>query len=317
MFITSLSGAVYSLDANTGCTRIGGSRAATGVRSGMAVGDANSKPAVFFSDQGSTLYALNAQTGELLWKIRPAVHFTAMPTATPVFYKGVVYQAYSSFEEAIAADPSYACCSARGSVVALDPATGKTIWQTFTVPEPKPTRKNAAGTQQNGPSGAGVWSTPTIDEQLGVLYVATGDNYSDPATETSDAILAIDLKTGKVLWSKQLTEKDAYTNGCNTPQLTNCPEAHGPDFDFRPIADPGPAQRRKASAGDWPEIGAWCTPTIPTPKERSSGRPALAQVAPSGAANGARRRTDRRSTSPSPISESAAYRTPPCRRAFA
>ena len=112
MFITSLTGAVYSLDANTGCTHWG-FQAATGVRSGMAVGDANGKPAVFFSDQGSTLYALNAQTGELLWKVRPAVHFTAMPTATPLFYKGVVYQAYSSFEEAIAADPSYACCSAR------------------------------------------------------------------------------------------------------------------------------------------------------------------------------------------------------------
>ncbi len=219
MFITSLTGAVYSLDANTGCTHWG-FQAATGVRSGMAVGEANGKPAVFFSDQGSTLYALNAQTGELLWKVRPAVHFTAMPTATPLFYKGVVYQAYSSFEEAIAADPRYACCSARGSVVALDAATGKTIWQTFTIPEePKPTRKNSAGTQQSGPSGAGVWSTPTIDEQLGVLYVATGDNYSDPPTETSDAILAMDLKTGKLLWSKQLTEKDAYTNGCNSPAV--------------------------------------------------------------------------------------------------
>ncbi len=208
MFITSLTGAVYSLDAATGCTHWG-FQAATGVRSGMAVGEANGKPAVFFSDQGSTLYALNAQSGELLWKVRPAVHFTAMPTATPLFYKGVVYQAYSSFEEAIAGDPSYACCSARGSVVALDPATGKTIWQTFTTPEAKPTRQNPAGTQQSGPSGAGVWSTPTIDEQRGVLYVATGDNYSDPPTETSDAILAMDLKTGKLLWSRQMTDKAA------------------------------------------------------------------------------------------------------------
>ena len=98
MFITSLTGAVYSLDANTGCTHWG-FQAATGVRSGMTVGEANGKPAVFFSDQGSTLYALNAQSGELLWKIRPAVHFTAMPTATPLFYKGVVYQAYSSLKK--------------------------------------------------------------------------------------------------------------------------------------------------------------------------------------------------------------------------
>jgi polyvinyl alcohol dehydrogenase (cytochrome) len=220
MFITSLTGAVFSLDASTGCSHWG-FQAATGVRSGMTVGEANGKPAVFFSDQGSTLYALNARSGELLWKIRPAVHFTAMPTATPLFYKGVVYQAYSSFEEAIAADPSYKCCTARGSVVALDAATGKTIWQTFTVPE-----------QLAGPSGAGVWSTPTIDERRGVLYVATGDNYSDPPTETSDAILAMEIKTGKLVWSRQLTANDVYTNGCVTPKLTNCPAAHGSDFDF-------------------------------------------------------------------------------------
>lgn len=120
-----------------------------------------------------------------------------------------------------------------GSVVALDAATGKKLWQTFTIPEAaKPTHKNAAGKQQYGPSGAAVWSTPTIDEQLGVLYVATGDNYSDPSTNTSDAILAMDLKTGKLLWSKQLTEKDTYNSGCETPQKTNCPEKGGPDFDF-------------------------------------------------------------------------------------
>jgi polyvinyl alcohol dehydrogenase (cytochrome) len=105
-------------------------------------------------------------------------------------------------------------------VVALDAATGKKIWQTFTISEtPKPMRKNAAGTQQYGPSGAGIWSSPTIDEHLGVLYVATGDNYSDPPTGTSDAILALDLKTGELLWSQQLTGKDAYNNGCVTPGI--------------------------------------------------------------------------------------------------
>ena len=113
------------------------------------------------------------------------------------------------------------------------PRPGKKIWQSFTILEaPKPTRKNPAGTQQFGPSGAAVWSTPTIDEQLGVLYVATGDNYSDPPSNTSDAILAMQLKTGELLWSKQLTENDAYNTACGTPQPGNCPEAKGPDYDF-------------------------------------------------------------------------------------
>ena len=231
VFIATVTGAVYSLDRDTGCTQWGFKTA--GVRSGVAIGDANGTPAVYFSDSGATVYALNASTGELLWKIRPADHFATTATATPQVYKGVVYQAFSSFEEALGPDPNFECCTFRGSVVALDATTGKKLWQTFTISEtPKPTGKNAAGKQKFGPSGAGIWSTPTIDEQLGVLYVATGDNYSDPPTATSDAILTMDLKTGQLLRSKQLTENDAFNTGCTTPQRTNCPERGGPDFDF-------------------------------------------------------------------------------------
>jgi polyvinyl alcohol dehydrogenase (cytochrome) len=224
-------GAIYSLDAATGCTQWG-FKADSGPRGGIIFGDANGVPAVFFSGGGST-YALDAASGTQIWKVRPVDHFATMATATPQFYKGVVYQAYSSFEESLAPDPNFECCTFRGSVVALDAASGKKLWQTFTIPEdPHPTHKNAAGKQQYGPSGAGVWSTPTIDERLGVLYVATGDNYSDPPTKTSDAILAMDLKTGKLLWSSQLTENDAFNTGCSIPGNTNCPEAKGPDFDF-------------------------------------------------------------------------------------
>lgn len=231
VFIATGTGAVYALDRDTGCTQWGFNTA--GTRSGVALGDANGTLAVYFSDSGGTVYALNASSGELIWKTRPVDHYATMATATPQVYKGVVYQAFSSFEEALGPDPNFECCTFRGSVVALDADTGRKLWQTFTIPEtPKPMGKNATGKQQSGPSGAGIWSTPTIDEQLGVLYVATGDNYSDPPTETSDAILAMDLKTGKLLWSKQLTEKDAFNTGCTTPEKTNCPEAGGPDFDF-------------------------------------------------------------------------------------
>jgi polyvinyl alcohol dehydrogenase (cytochrome) len=207
--------------------------AASALRGGAAIGDANGTPAVFIADSAANVYALNAQTGHLLWKVHPADHFAAIATATPRYYNGVVYQALSSFEEALAADPKYPCCSFRGSVVALKAATGEQLWQTFTIPETaKPTGKSAAGTQQNGPSGAAVWSTPTIDERLHALYLATGDNYSDPSTDTSDAILAIDLNTGKLLWSVQLTRNDAFNNACSIPIPGNCPETHGADYDF-------------------------------------------------------------------------------------
>jgi polyvinyl alcohol dehydrogenase (cytochrome) len=232
LFLTSQTGAVYSLDAATGCTWWG-FQAAAGLRGGVTIGEANGAAAAFFSEAGGTVHALNAATGALLWKTPAANHFATMATATPRYYKGVIYQPFSSFEEAVGADPKYACCTFRGSVVALDATTGKKLWQTYTIPEAaKPTRKNSAGTQLSGPSGAGIWSTPTIDEQLGALYVSTGDNYSDPATDTSDAVLAMDLKTGKLLWLKQLTENDAFNNGCSVPGGASCPEAKGPDYDF-------------------------------------------------------------------------------------
>jgi polyvinyl alcohol dehydrogenase (cytochrome) len=223
VFIASQTGAVFALDAATGCT-YWGFQASPGIRSGVTIGDANGTLAVFFGDGAANVYALNAQTGVLIWKVHPPAHFATTITATARFYKGVVYQPFASIEEVLAGDPKYECCTFRGSVVALEAATGKTIWQTFTVPEP------AKG--QHGPSGASIWSSPTIDERLEALYVSTGDNYSDPPTQTSDAVLAIDLKTGRLLWSSQLTASDAYNIGCETPQHTHCPDAPGPDLDF-------------------------------------------------------------------------------------
>ena len=232
VFIGTANGVVYSLDADSGCTRWG-YKAAAPIRSGVTLGEANGAPAAFFGDAGANVYALNAKTGVLIWKVRPAQHYATTVTATARFYKGVVYQPLASFEEALGADSNFECCTYRGSVVALDAATGKTIWQTFTIQETaKPVHKTSAGKQQFGPSGASVWSAPTIDERLGALYVATGDNYSDPPTNTSDAILAMDLRTGKMLWSRQLTPNDAFNTACGAPQPANCPEAKGPDFDF-------------------------------------------------------------------------------------
>ncbi len=232
VFIGAGTGVLYALDASSGCA-FWEFRAASAIRGGAAIGEARGTPAVFFADSGATMYAVNAQTGQLLWKVRPVDHFATIATATPRYHNGVVYEGFSSFEEVLGSDPKYECCTFRGSVVALQAATGERLWQTFTIPEAaKPTAKSAAGAQQNGPSGAGVWSTPTIDERLGALYVATGDNYSDPPTNTSDAVLALDLKTGKLLWSVQFTKDDAYNNACGMPIPGNCPELHGGDHDF-------------------------------------------------------------------------------------
>ena len=212
VFIGTLAGDVYAIDTVSGCIDWA-FKATAGIRSGVTVGDANGVPAIFFGDRSAVMYALNAASGELLWKMRPVEHLLASSTATPLFYKGVIYQGFSSIEEALVVDPNAVCCSFRGSVVALDAATGRIIWQSFTITEPA---KQTGTGKQLGPSGVAIWSTPTLDEQKRVLYVSTGDNYSNPVTETSDAVLAFDLKTGKLLWSRQLTQGDAYNSACSS-----------------------------------------------------------------------------------------------------
>jgi polyvinyl alcohol dehydrogenase (cytochrome) len=232
VFVGTTAGTMYALDARSGCTHWA-FRAATGIRGGATIGKAKGKPALFFADGGATVYALDANTGELIWKFRPATHYTSIATATPRYHNGLIYQPIASFEEALAGDPKYQCCTFRGSVAALDANSGAAIWTTYTVAAPAaPVGKNLAGAQQFGPSGAGVWSTPTVDEQRGALYVSTGDNYSAPATATSDAVLALDLKNGNILWSKQLTTGDIFNNGCAIPVPGNCPSTHGADSDF-------------------------------------------------------------------------------------
>jgi polyvinyl alcohol dehydrogenase (cytochrome) len=136
--------------------------------------------------------------------------------------------------------------------VALDAATGKQVWKTYTITEePRRTKKNKVGTQLWGPSGAGVWNSPAIDARRNALYVTTGDNYSDPTSRMSDAFVAMDLDTGKILWSRQMTESDAYTSACRLPDKTNCPDVNGPDFDFSspPILVTLPNGKRALVAG--------------------------------------------------------------------
>ncbi len=151
VFAGTLAGDMYAVDAASGCIHWA-FKATAGIRSGVAVGEANGVPAIFFGDRSAVMYALNAESGELLWKTRPVEHLLATATATPQFYKGVIYQGFASIEEALVADPNAVCCSFRGSVVALDAATGRTFWQSFTIADAaKPTEAAKQGSQREGP----------------------------------------------------------------------------------------------------------------------------------------------------------------------
>ena len=222
LFVGSASGLVQALDAASGCIRW--VFQATGpVRSALLAAPLGDKHAILFGDSIGWFYSIEAETGRLLWKKRPEPHEATRLTGAPLAYQGSVFIPVASWEESRTTNPEYPCCTFRGSVVALRIKDGSQIWKTYTIAEkPKQTGKN-----EWGPSGAGIWSAPTLDAKRGVLYVSTGDNYSTPATPLSDAVLALELATGKIVWSKQTTPGDVWNTLCSTKD--NCP---GPDFDY-------------------------------------------------------------------------------------
>ncbi len=228
LFTGSQDGTVYALDANTGCV-LWTSAIGAEVRSGITVG----APAIFFGDAAGKVTALDMNTGRRLWQIQADDHPATRLTGAPVYWKGRLYVPVSSSEEAAAMQPGYVCCTFRGSLLAIDATSGRVLWKSYTIAE-TPTSKfrTRRGTSTVGPSGAAVWSAPTIDPERNVVYVTTGDNYSEPLTNTSDALLAFNFDTGKLLWSRQFTEGDAMNLSCWQPGKVNCPDADGPDFDF-------------------------------------------------------------------------------------
>jgi polyvinyl alcohol dehydrogenase (cytochrome) len=245
VFVGSQDGSVYALDAATGCVHWT-TMVQSQIRSGIATGEIAGNPAIFFGDSAGSIYALDAASGKQLWSMRPDEHPASTVTATPVFYRGRLYVGSASREEALSVASAYPCCTFRGSEAALDAATGKTLWKRYMIPDvAKPRAKTKRGTAAFGPSGAGVWTAPTLDPDKDTMYVTTGDNYSDPATSLSDAVVALKLSTGEILWSRQFTAKDAWNSSCQLDGKVNCPDTEGPDWDFAASAILVPLQNGK------------------------------------------------------------------------
>ncbi len=233
LFIAGSTGRIYALDAKTGCT-YWTYDAAAGSRTAITIGELartrvaalprrlkrtlahldviKAPSAAFFGDDAGAVYALDAQKGTLLWKTQVDVHPMARIVGAPTLYNDRLYVAVASTEDSAAANPSYSCCTFRGSVVALDIASGRTVWKSYTVlEEPQPSRKSSAGIQEFGPAGAAISSSPTIDGKRSVLYVATGGSATGVEQSLTDAVVAFDLADGKLRWVKQLVRPDAGT----------------------------------------------------------------------------------------------------------
>lgn len=261
VFIGVDTGAVYSIDAASGCV-YWSFQSDAGVRNAINIGPmkGGGKYAAYFGDMKANVYKVDASTGKLIWKVQVEDNSLAHITGAPTLYSDRLYVPVASAEERAAGLSSvHPCCTFRGSVVAVNADTGKQVWKTYIIPEaPKVIGKNPNGVLRYGPAGGGVWDSPTIDPKNHAIYIGTGDAYTEPAPNTTDAVMAINMDTGKVLWTVQDTENDAWLSGCggggaaNTGNFSpNCPKELGPDFDFgaSPILKTLPDGRRLVIAG--------------------------------------------------------------------
>ena len=233
LFTGSQSGHVYALDPQTGCiwwTYDAGAE----VRNAPVIetGPDGRPKAIYFGDVDAVVHAVDPLTGEKRWSKSVRDHPDGTITGSIALHDSTLFVPMSSLEVVSAYDDQYACCTFRGGVTALDASNGEQKWRWFSVDEPKKVGSTSIGIDILAPSGAPVWSTPTVDAKRGLLYVGTGENYTSPANGNSDAIIALSLRNGRLRWVSQTVAGDAWNAACGRDPKANCPEEDGPDFDF-------------------------------------------------------------------------------------
>ena len=239
LFAASENGHLYALNPRTGC-RYWTYKARAGIPTAPVVGrysapDGSQNYAVFFGDRKANAYAVDAQTGREVWVRKVDTHPAAAITGALAYEAGRVFVPVQGLnEEGMGGFAGYPCCTFRGSVSALNATTGNVVWKTYTVEESLPRPPSQDGTSAYGPAGGGIWSTPTIDARRRLVYVATGNGYADPPQLTTDAVLALDINTGEIKWSRQMTANDDWSLGCQQNRGVNsaCPAELGSDFDL-------------------------------------------------------------------------------------
>jgi polyvinyl alcohol dehydrogenase (cytochrome) len=229
IFTGSADGRVYALSPETGCIWWTFDAEAE-VRNAPLLGEDGR---LYFGDFNANVYAIDATSGKPVWKHSVRDHPAGTITGSVALHGGRLFVPMSSTEVVSAMNGDYGCCTFRGGVAALDARTGRPIWRMYTTEPPRPQGRNRKGVTRFGPSGAPVWSTPTVDAQRGLLYIGTGENYSSPANDRSDSIIAVDLRTGVVRWVRQMIRGDAWNASCGIHgNNINCPAEDGPDLDF-------------------------------------------------------------------------------------
>jgi quinohemoprotein ethanol dehydrogenase len=175
------------------------------VSRGVALGDGK----VFVGHTDGQLAALDQRTGNVIWKIAAEDWQQGYAiTAAPLYYEGLVIVGFNGGE-----------MGTRGRLKAFDAKTGKLKWTFFTVPAPgepgHETWPQDSDAWTRG--GAGIWQTPAIDPELGLLYFTTGNPGPDLNGSVrkgdnlfSVSVIALEAKTGKYRWHFQQVHHDIW-----------------------------------------------------------------------------------------------------------
>jgi polyvinyl alcohol dehydrogenase (cytochrome) len=231
LYFGDKTGKLYAIDRRSGCIR-NHTEVLSGIRSAITVAQGeDGRPLLVFADSLASIYALDAGTLDKVWQAEARLFDTSVITGSISYHDGRLFVPVSSYEAAAAGAASHLCCHSHGGVIALDVDSGDTLWAWHATPEATLQGQDADGRDRFGPAGASVWSTPTIDVRRNRLYVGTGQNLSRPATDTSDAVIALDMDSGELVWRFQATAGDAWNAACLNDG-PNCPEDAGPDFDI-------------------------------------------------------------------------------------
>ncbi len=226
-----------AVDAASGClkwTYAGASR------NTPAIGEINGKKVVALS-VGRDIHVIDAATGMLVWKAsgQPVNGSGGAVRGGVIFAKDKIIVPLSASGVASGANPKFECCTGHGSVVALNAKDGSHAWEWHTMKEAEYNGQvSSAGVKQKGPSGAPIWSVPVYDEKRNHVIVTSGENTSHPGTDTSDAVIALDLDTGKVAWQYQAMAADVWNMACDVETGKNGPNCpvlfggDGRDYDF-------------------------------------------------------------------------------------
>lgn len=237
LYVGAPNGKFLALDAKSGATRWtfdldpvtgplpGGQQ--NQVRDGAAVVGGK----VYFGDSTGRIYALDKNTGRLLFSTKISDHPQSLITSSPLVVGGRLYVGVSTLESGAASNPAYPCCSHRGSVVSLNATTGRVLWTRYTIPPAQQVGSWPSGAAKYAPSGGSVWSSPAADLDSGTVFVGTGNNSSGEGGDI-DSVLALDMYSGQVKWKYQATFPDTYTVACERPDMADyCPSLGKSDFD--------------------------------------------------------------------------------------